>query len=282
MAVGPSRETFHHGADSSSFVGGIDTVTRFNRVIRTDRVADFMGALPATPVSVPIRAKTMRDPRGETMMQLQARQILEISEDAGPEEIRSAYRRLARKHHPDLGGNPRDFCRIANAYQSLQRSGRLFASAWGIRVSPGIPHRPTGPGPRQAISPIFRFGFQEAVANRRERPFASRLKRPPEARTDRYRETDILRGIYGVLFCASLAVARTVWTAEWDAQLLARQFVFFAAVLGFPATLATVAGAVDRRSARFIFGSILAVLTTTMILSDTGSLLREALCAQHR
>ena len=49
--------------------------------------------------------------------------ILKVSQKASDKEIKSAYRRLARKLHPDVNGgsnvNSRDFAQIAKAYQIL-------------------------------------------------------------------------------------------------------------------------------------------------------------------
>lgn len=46
-------------------------------------------------------------------------QILGVSETADPAEIKTAYRKLARLHHPDKGGDARRFEEIARAYRSL-------------------------------------------------------------------------------------------------------------------------------------------------------------------
>lgn len=45
--------------------------------------------------------------------------ILGVQRDASAEEIKAAYRRLAKDHHPDKGGDPDRFIRIQNAYQQL-------------------------------------------------------------------------------------------------------------------------------------------------------------------
>ena len=44
---------------------------------------------------------------------------LGINEDAGPEEIKQAYRRLAKQHHPDKGGNTETFQKMQAAYDVL-------------------------------------------------------------------------------------------------------------------------------------------------------------------
>ena len=44
---------------------------------------------------------------------------LDLSRDASPEEIKRAYRRKAREHHPDAGGDEESFKEITHAYQVL-------------------------------------------------------------------------------------------------------------------------------------------------------------------
>jgi len=48
--------------------------------------------------------------------------VLGVAPDASPREIRRAYRRLARQHHPDLNPHPdgaRHFALLADAYETL-------------------------------------------------------------------------------------------------------------------------------------------------------------------
>lgn len=52
---------------------------------------------------------------------------LGINPDASEEEIRAAYRRKAKQHHPDHGGNPEKMARANKAYNTLSKPIRRLA-----------------------------------------------------------------------------------------------------------------------------------------------------------
>jgi len=45
--------------------------------------------------------------------------ILGIERTASKDEVKKAYRNLAKKHHPDVGGNIEKFREINQAYEKL-------------------------------------------------------------------------------------------------------------------------------------------------------------------
>lgn len=48
-------------------------------------------------------------------------EVLGVAKDATPEQIKSAYRKLAMKHHPDKGGDISEFQKIQEAYDTLTK-----------------------------------------------------------------------------------------------------------------------------------------------------------------
>jgi hypothetical protein len=74
-----------------------------------------------------------------TMTREQALRVLALPSTADPATIKRAYRRLAREHHPDLGGDPRTFHDLQRAYERLQGEGSPPPKP---RIPRGRPSRP--------------------------------------------------------------------------------------------------------------------------------------------
>ena len=51
----------------------------------------------------------------------QALAVMGLPPTATPQQIKRRYRLLAKKHHPDRGGDPREMQRLAAAYQLLMK-----------------------------------------------------------------------------------------------------------------------------------------------------------------
>jgi curved DNA-binding protein len=86
--------------------------------------------------------------------------VLGVGRDASAEEIQKAYRKLARKHHPDVNKDPAAesrFKEVAEAYEALKDPEKRskydrFGTAWKARAQGGSPP----PGFEE-----FRFDFGE-------------------------------------------------------------------------------------------------------------------------
>lgn len=50
--------------------------------------------------------------------------LLRIPQNASKEEVKKAYRRLARKQHPDIGGTNDDFIRLKKAFDTLYNDSK--------------------------------------------------------------------------------------------------------------------------------------------------------------
>src|SRR3954462_15843143 len=90
-------------------------------------------------------------------------QILSVEREAGEDDIKKAYRRLARKYHPDL--NPGDkaaeerFKNVQEAYDVLSDSKkRQMYDQYGFYSENGFAGAGQGAGPQQGPHPNMDFG----------------------------------------------------------------------------------------------------------------------------
>lgn len=102
---------------------------------------------------------------------------LGVGKSASPEEIKAAYRKLAMKHHPDRGGDPMQFQKLTEAYETLSDPDKkaFYDHGGGQRGNPfgqgfhefrsGHPFQgdPFG-NPFEDIFTEFGFGFRQARA----------------------------------------------------------------------------------------------------------------------
>jgi curved DNA-binding protein len=100
--------------------------------------------------------------------------ILGVSRNASDEEIKSAYRTLAKEHHPDKGGSHEKFAEINAAYDSIKNkesrdklnhhepSDNQFGGFY--RNNP-FENSPFGPGGMFNFENIFAQQFNRAVRN---------------------------------------------------------------------------------------------------------------------
>lgn len=113
---------------------------------------------------------------------------LGVGRSASPEEIKSAYRKLAMKHHPDRGGDQKQFQQITEAYETLSdpdkkafydhgggQRGNSFNDGGFYEFRSGHPFQGGDPfgTPFDDIFTHFGFGFQNS---RQARPKNSDLQ----------------------------------------------------------------------------------------------------------
>jgi DnaJ-class molecular chaperone len=85
--------------------------------------------------------------------------VLGVSKSAETQEIRSAYKQLAKEHHPDKGGDPEKFKELSQAHEVLSDEGRrkMYDMTGSIseQGGPGGPGGPFGGGMPFPMSEMF-------------------------------------------------------------------------------------------------------------------------------
>jgi DnaJ-class molecular chaperone len=82
--------------------------------------------------------------------------VLGLTSDASAEDIKKAYHKLVRKHHPDKGGDAEKFKKVQEAYEILSDpQKRQNLDQFG---NPDGPRNPFGGPPGDIFSQMFNFG----------------------------------------------------------------------------------------------------------------------------
>ena len=85
---------------------------------------------------------------------------LGVSRTAKPEEIKKAYRKLARKYHPDAGGDEAKFKEINEAYEVLgDEKKRKLYDQYGTADANKIPYGWGGQAGAGGANPFEAAGF---------------------------------------------------------------------------------------------------------------------------
>jgi DnaJ-class molecular chaperone len=80
--------------------------------------------------------------------------VLGLTRDATSDDVKKAYRKLAREHHPDKGGDPEKFKKVQEAYEILSDpQKRENFDRFGTPEAP-----PQGPNPNDIFAQMFGGG----------------------------------------------------------------------------------------------------------------------------
>ena len=81
--------------------------------------------------------------------------VLGLTRDATADDVKKAYRKLAREHHPDKGGDPEKFKKVQEAYEVLSDpEKRENFDRFGTADAP-----PQGPNPNDIFAQMFGGAF---------------------------------------------------------------------------------------------------------------------------
>lgn len=91
--------------------------------------------------------------------------ILNVPENADRSEIRAAFRALARRYHPDLGGNADRMQSVIEAWGVLGRSDRRASYDLELAIERGTPRRPMATAPSRQGATITTFERATTAGN---------------------------------------------------------------------------------------------------------------------
>lgn len=103
-------------------------------------------------------------------------EVLGVKDDASTDEIKKAFKKLARKHHPDAGGDEARFKDISEAYEVLSDKEKrseydtmLKFGAFGAATQGGSPWGSAGPGAGTWRNVVTDFGDMGGIGDVFER-----------------------------------------------------------------------------------------------------------------
>ena len=222
---------------------------------------------------------------------MRAHEILEVPPTATIDQAKRAYRQLARRYHPDRGGDVQQFIRVRRAYEALLERAQSApvdeCFYWTTSPQFGRCDCPTAPTPNAEPPPEVELRWdwlQGAHPSRcRVRPrglprgipsllgaIAWGLESRWLPRSKVLREL-LIAGLLTV-GCALLVTVHSL-AAGAGVLLAARGFVLFLGVLSVPALLAVLAGASGRCSGQGIYRTVVLVMTVCAMLANPGWLL---------
>jgi curved DNA-binding protein len=106
-------------------------------------------------------------------------ETLGVAKTATPEELKAAYRKMAKTHHPDLGGDTAKFQQITEAYETLSDpQKRAFYDHHGSRPNPGQAH----PGNPFENDFVFNHAFHDIFGDQFAHIFTHQTRQQPKNR----------------------------------------------------------------------------------------------------
>lgn len=82
----------------------------------------------ALRLSMRLLLKSAANPVRPLLQRQQALAVLGLPSNATPQQIKQRYRALAKRYHPDMGGDPQQMQRLAAAYEFLMKEQQSYQS----------------------------------------------------------------------------------------------------------------------------------------------------------